>query len=81
MTAKKDPEICCNGQYHIEIDGKYYCMAPPNFKCRQAVKDTGKFTNGEKKILYCTHHQSDCAKCKQKESDTDLPGHNGGSQH
>ena len=69
MTEKDKTEVCCNGKYRIEIDGKYYCMAPPNFKCSQTVKDVGKFTNGEKRILYCTHHQNTCAKCRQNKSD------------
>ncbi len=60
--TKKDIE-CCGGKYHILVDGKYYCMAPPNVKCAQHLKDVGKFTRGEKKILYCVHNQQPCSKC------------------
>ena len=59
-------EKCCHGKYHVEIDGKFYCMAPPNYKCGKSVKDVGKFTEGEKKILYCKNHQYPCTKYKDK---------------
>jgi len=48
----------------VEIDGKFYCMAPPNYKCGRSVKDVGKFTEGEKKILYCKNRQYPYTKCK-----------------
>lgn len=67
--ADKDGTKCCNGKYHIEIDGVFYCMAPPNFKCGQSVKDVGKFTEGKKKILYCQHHQTSCSKCCEKQKE------------
>jgi hypothetical protein len=47
---------------HKTIDGKFYCMDPPNYKCGKSVKDVGKFTEGEKKILYCKNHQYPCTK-------------------
>jgi hypothetical protein len=31
-------------------------MAPPNYECGRSVKDVEKFTEGEKKILYCKNH-------------------------
>jgi hypothetical protein len=46
------------------MDGKYYCMAPPNIECAQVRKDAGRFTKGEKKILYCSH-QVPCTECKE----------------
>jgi hypothetical protein len=52
--------------FHKTIDGKFYCMAPPNYKCGRSVKDVGKFTEGKKKILYCKNHQYPCTKCKNK---------------
>ena len=64
MAIKKIPIKCCKGQYHVQVNGKYYCMAPPNIECTQVKKDTGKFTRGEKKILYCTH-QVPCSECKE----------------
>jgi len=30
------------------IDGKFYCMTPPNYECGRSVKDVGKFTEGAK---------------------------------
>jgi len=45
---------------------KNVTMAPPNYKCGRSVKDVGKFTEGEKKILYCKNNQYPCTKCKNK---------------
>jgi len=70
MVSEENEIKCCNGKYHIEMDGVFYCMAPENFKCAQCVKDVGKFTNGKKKILYCQHHQNPCPNCKQKKVGT-----------
>jgi hypothetical protein len=64
MAIKKTSIQCCKGEYHVLVDGKYYCMAPPNIECRQMNKDAGKFTKGEKKILYCSH-QVPCSECKE----------------
>jgi hypothetical protein len=41
-------------------------MAPPNYKSGRSVKDMKKFTEGEKKILYCKNNQNPCAECKDK---------------
>ena len=65
MAEKKRVIECCNGKYHIVMDGKFYCMKPPDIECRQACKDIGRFTRGEKKILYCEHHQHPCKKCAE----------------
>jgi len=64
MVIEKKKISCCKGQYHILMNGKYYCMAPPNILCDQQKKDVGKFTRGEKKIPYCMHHQNPCTACK-----------------
>ena len=69
MSIKKKEIECCKGEYHVLMDGKYYCMAPPNIKCSQVLKDVGKFTRGEKKIFYCVHHQSPCSQCILKTGD------------
>jgi len=37
-----------------------------NYKCERSVKDVEKFTEGEKKILYCKNHQYPFTKCKDK---------------
>jgi len=66
MVDKKKKIECCNGKYHIEIEGKFYCMKPPDVECTQSLKDVGKFTGGKKKILYCEHHQGPCSQCAQK---------------
>ncbi len=62
MTIKMKKISCCKGEYHVLMDGKYYCMAPPNIACAQVRKGAGKFTKGEKKILYCSH-QVPCSEC------------------
>lgn len=65
MSVKKKDKInCCKGKYHMLMNGKFYCMAPPNVECTQLLKDTGKFTKGDKKIFYCEHHQHLCSDCK-----------------
>ena len=64
MAIKKNVISCCKGEYHVYIDGKYYCMAPPNIECSQVMKDAGKFTSGEKKILFCSH-QVPCTECRE----------------
>jgi len=64
MVMKKTQISCCKGEYHVLVDGKYYCMAAPNIECAQVRKDAGKFTKGEKKILYCSH-QVPCTECKE----------------
>ncbi len=64
MSLKKRTIQCCKGDYHIFIDGKYYCLAPPDIECSQVKRAAGKFTKGEKKILYCSH-QVPCAECKE----------------
>ncbi len=63
MSIKKKNITCCKGRYHIMMDGKFYCMAPPDVACSQLHKDSGKFTQGDKKIFYCIHHQHPCAEC------------------
>ncbi len=63
MPLKKKKLYCCKGEYHILIDGKYYCMAPPDIECEQLLKDAGKFTRGEKKIRYCKHFDKPCSDC------------------
>lgn len=68
MPIKKKEIECCKGEYHVLVEGKYYCMAPPDIKCSQVLKDVGKFTKGEKKILYCVHHQNPCTKCSEQQS-------------
>lgn len=65
MSVKKDEITCCKGKYHMLMNGKFYCMAPPNIECSQLLKDAGKFTKGDKKIFYCEHHQHPCSNCKQ----------------
>ena len=64
MILKKKRIDCCKGEYHIIVDGKFYCMKPPDVECTQVCRDVGKFTKGEKKILYCQHHQHPCEKCQ-----------------
>jgi hypothetical protein len=71
MVINKKEIECCKGEYHVLVDGKYYCMSPPDIKCSQVLKDVGKFTKGEKKILYCVHHQTPCSQCKLKTEDKD----------
>jgi hypothetical protein len=64
MVIKRTQIKCCKGEYHVLVDGKYYCMAPPNIECDQVRKEAGRFTKGEKKILYCSH-QVPCSECKE----------------
>ncbi len=64
MTMEKKKIECCHGEYHMLVDGKFYCMKPPNIECAQICKDVGKFTKGEKKIMYCQQHQHPCSQCK-----------------
>jgi hypothetical protein len=45
-------------------------MAPPNIECRQMKKDEGKFTKGEKNILYCSH-QLPCTQCRESFGNAD----------
>lgn len=68
MTSKGRKINCCNGQYHMLVDGNFYCMKPLDVVCSQACKDVGKFTGGQKKILYCLHHQHPCEKCNMLQS-------------
>ena len=67
MAVKKNKINCCKGKYHVLMDDKYYCMAPPNIDCSQLLKDIGTFTRGDKKIFYCEHHQHDCPGCTKKD--------------
>jgi hypothetical protein len=71
LTMKKID--CCNGKYHVLVDGKFYCMKPLGVECSQSLKDLGKFTKGKKKILYCQHHQKPCTQCKMHKVNTDMP--------
>ena len=64
MAIHKNIITCCKGEFHVLVDGKYYCMAPPNIECHQVLRDAGKFTRGEKKILYCSH-QVPCSECRE----------------
>lgn len=72
MAINKNKITCCKSEYHVLMNGKYYCMAPPNIECRQMNKDTGKFTRGEKKIFYCSH-QVPCTECKENFGNADEP--------
>jgi len=45
-------EKCCHGKYHIEIDGKFYCMAPPNYECGRSVKYVGNLQKEQRR--FCT---------------------------
>jgi len=63
MKSKERKIDCCKGQYHVLVDKIFYCMKPLDVICSQAFKDVGRFTRGEKKILYCMHHQHPCKGC------------------
>ncbi len=54
---------CCKGAYHIKVNDRYYCMAPPDIICSKQQKDAGKYTKGEKKIYYCMHPDKPCSEC------------------
>lgn len=74
MSINKNKITCCKGDYHVLMNGKYYCMAPPNIECRQMSKEAGKFTRGEKKIIYCSH-QLPCADCSEAFGNASHPKH------
>ena len=62
MSRKKIE--CCGGEYHVLLEGRYYCMAPPNIDCAQLKKGAGQFTKGEK-VPFCCHKQIPCSECKE----------------
>ena len=70
---KKTKIHCCQGAYHILMDGRYYCMAPPNIACEKQVLDAGKFTRGKKRICFCRHMDAPCIQCDEAEFDSDAP--------
>ena len=48
VTIIKEKGSSIKGEgLHKTIDDKFYCMAPPNYKCGRSVKDVEKFTEGE----------------------------------
>ena len=48
MAIKKTSIQCCKGEYHVLVDGKYYCMAPPNIECTQMMQGRGQIHQGGK---------------------------------
>jgi len=77
MVNKGKKIDCCKGQYHVLVDGTFYCMKPPDVVCSQACKNVGKFTRGEKKILYCMHHQHHCESCAAVQEDSEVKARGG----
>jgi len=78
MVMKKTQISCCKGEYHVLVDGKYYCMAPPNIECAQVERMQVNSQKARKKF-FIAHTRSPVLNAKNflairitKQTDTEL---------